>query len=473
MMKDVPAPKKFLEIKRHYTKPGQSVFDTVIWVSRNVIISDKDGKDVYRQEDVEFPWIFGVNKPVNITASKYFATINGVKENSIKQLITRVVETTCKWATNDGMFEQDPRQDQSGSYYAFRDELTYILLNQIAAFNSPVWFNLGVKGRRQAASACYIQSVEDTMESIRELYQSESILFGDGSGSGTNFSNLRGAGESLSGGGASSGPMAFIQGLDAASGAIKSGGKTRRAAKMVILNDNHPDIEEFINTKSRSEDMAATLVAAGFNGEFNDPDSVYGSLPFQNANNSVRVTDAFMEAVEEDEYWVLKPRKGGPVVSVKARELWRKIAVAAHRCGDPGLQFDTTINNMHTCPSDGRINASNPCSEYMFLDDSACNLASINLMKFNNGMFDFPAFCHVVDVMITAMESFVGNADYPTDKIKNNSLKFGPLGLGYANLGALIMSKGHSYDSDDGRLLATNITSYMCSEACSSKRYVG
>ena len=450
-------------VERFFTKKGEDfahVVAGVEWGEREAFVVDHaTGEDIYRQK-VSFPKSWS-QQAVNITASKYFAGRGDQREKSLEQLLWRVVMTTSKWAVEQKLIQLGSGEEAD----TFEAELTYVLLHQLAAFNSPVWFNLGVPNRRQAVSACYIQSVDDTMESIRDLYTSESLLFCDGSGSGTNFSRLRASGEPLSGGGASSGPMAFIQGLDAASGAIKSGGKTRRAAKMVVLNVDHPDVFDFVECKSRTEDMAAALIAAGFNGDFSDPENVYSMLPFQNANNSVRVTDEFMKVVEKDWWWNLVPRTVGETRAIKARDLWADICYAAWRCGDPGLQFDTTINAWHTCKASGRINASNPCSEYVFIDDSACNLASINLVKVMDRPYKLAAYQQVVQVMITAMETFVGKADYPTEKIRQNSHDFRPLGLGYANLGALLMKEGLAYDSDAGRARAAELTREMHWEA--------
>ena len=399
----------------------------------------------------------------NIVVSKYFHGQVGTpeREYSVKQLIERVARTITNWGIRGGYFASDEDAD------IFYNELAYLLVNQYASFNSPVWFNVGIEEKPQA-SACFINSVQDTMESILELVKTEGMLFKYGSGTGTNFSTLRSSKEKLSGGGIASGPVSFMRGFDAFAGVIKSGGKTRRAAKMVILNVDHPDIIDFIKSKAEEEKKAHILIKAGYDPGFNVPGGAYDSVQFQNANHSVRVTDEFMKAVLEDKEWHTRYVTTGEICDTyRARDIMRMIAEAAWLCGDPGMQFDTTINNWHTCPNTGRINASNPCSEFMFLDDTACNLASLNLMKFRkeDGSFDVEAFRHAVDVLITAQEIIVDNASYPTKAIEKNSYDYRPLGLGYANLGALLMSLGLPYDSEPARAYAAVITAIMTGEA--------
>jgi len=397
----------------------------------------------------------------NIVTSKYFHGKPGTpqREGSVRQLIGRVVNTIVRWGEECGYFADMASRD------AFGDELTHLLVEQKMAFNSPVWFNVGVQPKPQC-SACFINSVSDNMESIMGLTRTEGMLFKWGSGTGTNFSTLRGSRETLSGGGIASGPVSFMKGFDAFAGVIKSGGKTRRAAKMVILNIDHPDIVEFIECKMKEERKAHVLIEQGYDSSI-DGDA-YASIFFQNANHSVRVTDDFMRAVVEDkDWWTKNVLDGQPNEKLRARDLMMKISDSTWHCGDPGMQYDTTVNRWHTCKSTARINASNPCSEYMFLDDTACNLASLNLMKYVNasGQFDVTAFKHAVDVTITAQEILVDNASYPTPKIAENSHNFRPLGLGYANLGALLMSMALPYDSDEGRDMAGAITALMCGEA--------
>ena len=377
----------------------------------------------------------------------------------MRQLISRVVKTVVRWGEQGGYFADTASRD------AFRDELTHLLVEQKMSFNSPVWFNVGVQAKPQC-SACFINSVHDDMESIMGLTRTEGMLFKWGSGTGTNFSALRGSKEALSGGGIASGPVSFMKGFDAFAGVIKSGGKTRRAAKMVILNVDHPDIMEFIECKVKEEKKAHVLIEQGYNSAIDG--EAYSSVFFQNANHSVRVTDEFMRAAEEDrDWWTKNVTDGQPNEKYSAKELLAKIADSTWHCGDPGMQYDTTVNRWHTCKNTARINASNPCSEYMFLDDTACNLASLNLMKYKagNGQFDVKAFRHAVDVTITAQEILVDNASYPTPKIGENSHNFRPLGLGYANLGALLMSMALPYDSDEGRDVAAAVTALMCGEA--------
>jgi ribonucleoside-diphosphate reductase alpha chain len=449
-------------IRRHFTTAGEHPYDTVAWERRDARIPNfKDGTDAFFQPDVEFPVSWSQNA-TNIVAQKYFRGTLGTdeRETSLRQVIDRVADTITAWGVRDGYFVDD----QEGA--AFRNELKYILVHQRAAFNSPVWFNIGVKDVPQQASACFILAVEDTMDGILNWYREEGIIFKGGSGSGINLSNIRSSNEGLGGGGTASGPVSFMRGADASAGTIKSGGKTRRAAKMVILNSDHPDIEEFIWCKAREERKARALSEAGFDMDLDGRD--YHSIQYQNANNSVRVTDEFMQAVVDDRDWGLTSVTTGEVIkTVKARQLMREISEASWECADPGMQFDSTINRWHTAPNSGRINASNPCSEYMHLDNSACNLASINLLEYldEEGTFDVEGFRHTVEVVFTAQEILVGNADYPTEKIAENSRKFRQLGLGYANLGALLMAQGLAYDSAEGRAWAASITALMTGHA--------
>ena len=449
-------------IQRHFTQPDVHPYDMVKWEKRDARISNwKDGSVAFEQRDVEFPESWSLNA-TNIVAQKYFRGTPGTaeRETSLRQVIDRVADTIANWGIQGGYFVDDAEAE------AFRNELKYILVTQRAAFNSPVWFNIGVKGVPQQASACFILSVEDTMDGILNWYREEGIIFKGGSGSGINLSAIRSSAEMLKGGGTASGPVSFMRGADASAGTIKSGGKTRRAAKMVILNVDHPDVEEFIWCKSREEKKARALSAAGFDMDLDGSDSF--SVQYQNANNSVRVTDDFMHAVKEDRDWDLKAVKDGRTVrTVKARDLWRQIATASWECADPGLQFDTTINKWHTAHAAGRINGSNPCSEYMHIDNSACNLSSINLLKYlrDDDTFDVDAYRHTIEVMFTAQEILVGNADYPTEKIAENSRLFRQLGLGYANIGALLMALGMPYDSTGGRAWAAALTSMMTGHA--------
>src|SRR5579862_955614 len=442
-------------IRRHFTTPGTHPYDTVEWERRDARIPNfKDGGDAFFQADVEFPTSWSVNA-TNIVAQKYFRGTLGLAERewSLRQVIDRVADTIADWGVRDGYFVDDEEAQ------AFRDELKYVLVHQRAAFNSPVWFNIGVKGVPQQASACFILAVDDTMDAILNWYREEGTIFKGGSGAGINLSNIRSSVELLKGGGTASGPVSFMRGADASAGTIKSGGKTRRAAKMVILNADHPDIEEFVWCKAVEERKARALRDAGFDMDLDGSDS--HSIQYQNANNSVRVTDEFMTAVLEDRDWALRSVTSGETVkTVKARELFRQISESSWQCADPGMQFDTTINRWHTASNTGRINASNPCSEYMHLDNSACNLASINLLTFLGGddRFDVAGYKHTIEVMFTAQEILVGNADYPTEKIAENSRAFRQLGLGYANLGALLMAEGLPYDSDAGRAWAGAIT---------------
>jgi ribonucleoside-diphosphate reductase alpha chain len=443
-----------LTVPRRFTTPGQHPFDTVDWELRDAAVGS------FRQEGVEFPVAWSQNA-TNIVAQKYFRgqLHSPVRERSVKQMIGRVAGTIADWGRARGYFASPEDGD------AFEAELTYLLLHQMAAFNSPVWFNVGFEESPQC-SACFILSVEDDMDSILTWNTREGKIFRGGSGSGINLSKIRGSMEPLSKGGTASGPVSFMRGADAWAGTIKSGGKTRRAAKMVVLDVDHPDIRDFIWCKAREEDKAEALARAGFDMTI-DGDG-FTSIQYQNANNSVRLTDEFMRAVERDEEWDLIGRVDGKVTeTVQARELMREIAEAAWRCADPGVQFDTTINEWHTSPNSGRINASNPCSEYMHVDDSACNLSSLNLMKFRreDGSFDVTTFEHAVDVMLLAQEIVVAPSSYPTEEIGVNARAFRQLGLGYANLGAFLMANGMPYDSDAGRGTAAAITALMTGRA--------
>jgi ribonucleoside-diphosphate reductase alpha chain len=449
-----------LKISRFFTTPGQHPFDAVEWEKRDARIGHGD-RVSFEQRDIEFPVGWSQNA-TNIVAQKYFRGQLGSPERewSVKQMITRVAGTIAGWGRERGYFASEEDGD------TFEAELTYILLHQMAAFNSPVWFNVGwhaVGDPKMQASACFILSVEDSMESILEWNTKEGIIFRGGSGSGINLSKIRGSTEPLSRGGTASGPVSFMRGADSWAGSIKSGGGTRRAAKMVVLDVDHPDIREFIWCKAKEEDKAAALRDAGFDMSI-DGDGFH-SIQYQNANNSVRLTDEFMEAVENDQDWHLLARTTGEPIGdpIPARELMNEIAEAAWRCADPGIQYDTTINQWHTCPNSGRINASNPCSEYMHVDDSACNLASLNLMKFRraDGTFDVDSFEHAVDTVLLAQEIIVSPSSYPTERIGDNARAFRQLGLGYANLGAYLMSNGMPYDSDEGRDTAAAITALM------------
>jgi ribonucleoside-diphosphate reductase alpha chain len=476
-----------LAFRRLFTKPGVSPYDELEWDLRLAQITDAKGNVIFEQKDVEVPKDWSMTA-TNIVASKYLHGKVGTadRETGVRQLVTRVAETIRNWGLDQGYF----KTPEDGA--TFHDELVHILVRQYAAFNSPVWFNVGcdriepnsdarnwhwnpqtqqvefgVTGyKTPQCSACFINSVKDSLDSILTLAKTEGMLFKWGSGTGTNLSPLRSQTEGLSGGGTASGPLSFMKGFDAFAGVIKSGGKTRRAAKMVILNVDHPDIIDFIECKQKEEAKAHALVAQGYDGSHPDSDA-YSSIFFQNANNSVRVTDDFMYAVVRDTDFSTKSvRDGGVVKTYKAKELMRKLSEATWHCGDPGMQYDTTVNRWHTSKNTDRINASNPCSEYMFLDDSACNLASLNLLKFApNGTFDVEAYRHAVDVLITAQEILVDNAGYPTEAIMRNSHDYRPLGLGYANLGALLMAAGLPYDSDAGRDYAACVTAIMCGEA--------
>jgi len=448
-----------LAIERRFSSPGVHPFDEVEWEVRDAVIGDPEDP-AFEQRGVEFPKSWSQNA-TNIVAQKYFRGQLGseTRERSVKQMIGRVAGTISGWGRQGGYFASD--EDAA----AFEAELTAILLNQKAAFNSPVWFNVGFEERPQC-SACFILSVEDNMESILDWNTKEGKIFRGGSGSGINLSNIRGSMEPLKKGGTASGPVSFMRGADSWAGTIKSGGKTRRAAKMVVLDVDHPDVEHFIWCKAKEEEKAAALRDAGFDMSIDGEG--FTSIQYQNANNSVRVTDSFMEAVEAGEDWDLTARTTGEAVkTLPARDLMNQIADAAWRCADPGVQYDTVINRWHTCPESGRINASNPCSEYMHVDDSACNLASLNLMKFRreDGSFDVEDFEHAVDVVFLAQEIVVGYSSYPTEQIAENANRFRQLGLGYANLGALLMSDGLPYDSDEGRNVAAAITALMTGRA--------
>lgn len=430
------------------------------WERRTAVISGEGGDVVFEQKDVEVPSAWS-QLATNVVASKYFRGQLGTaaRETSVKQLVGRVVGSVRTWGLDQGYFKTPAQAD------VFADELSHLLVKQKASFNSPVWFNVGVEKHPQC-SACFILSVDDTMDSILDWYRREGVIFKGGSGSGVNLSKIRSSREALGGGGTASGPVSFMRAADASAGVIKSGGKTRRAAKMVVLDVDHPDIAEFVSCKADEERKAWALIDAGYDGSLDGP--AYSSIFFQNANNSVRVTDEFMKAVEADADWSTTAVTDGTTVeTLKARDLMEKIADAAHFCGDPGMQFDTTINDWHTCPNTGRINASNPCSEYMHLDDSACNLASINLMKFLNeaGDLDTTSLRHAVDVLITAMDILVDASSYPTEEIGKNAHAFRELGLGYANLGALLMELGLPYDSEAGRQYAAAVTALVCGEA--------
>ena len=476
-----------LTFRRLFTKPGVSPYDEVEWELRNAQITDSQGGMIFEQKNVEVPKDWSMTA-TNIVASKYLHGQIGTdeRETGVRPLVSRVAETIRDWGMKDGYFRT--AEDAA----TFHDELVHLLVRQHVAFNSPVWFNVGceriepksdatnwhwnfttnqvefgVTGyTRPQCSACFINSVKDSLDSILTLAKTEGMLFKWGSGTGTNLSPLRSSTEVLSGGGTASGPLSFMKGFDAFAGVIKSGGKTRRAAKMVILNIDHPDIVDFIDCKSKEEAKAHALVAQGYDGSHPDSDA-YSSIFFQNANNSVRVTDDFMVAVMRDTDFSTRSIVDGRVVNTyKAKDLMQKISEATWHCGDPGMQYDTTVNRWHTSKNTARINASNPCSEYMFLDDSACNLASLNLLKFApNGTFDVEAYRHAVDVTITAQEILVDNAGYPTEIIGKNSHDYRPLGLGYANLGALLMAAGLPYDSDAGRDYAACVTAIMCGEA--------
>jgi ribonucleoside-diphosphate reductase alpha chain len=443
-------------MERFFTRSGDDGFRGVEWDIRTASIVGEGGKLVFEQREVEVPKAWS-QTATNVVVQKYFRGQLGTpdRERSVRQLISRVADTITAWGMKDGYFADQESADN------YRCELRHLLVEQKMSFNSPVWFNVGIEAEPQC-SACFINSVEDTMESILGLAKTEGMLFKYGSGTGTNLSPLRSSKEFLVGGGTASGPVSFMKGFDAFAGVIKSGGKTRRAAKMVILNVDHPDIEDFIWCKAKEEKKAWALIDSGYDGSFDG--EAYKSVFFQNSNNSVRVTDEFMEAVQKDREWTTKAiRDGQTVGTFKASELWRSIAQATWECGDPGLQYDTTVNGWHTCSGTDRINASNPCSEYMFLDDSACNLASLNLRKYlrADGTFETESFKKAVELTILAQEIIVGNARYPTKAIEENSLHFRPLGLGYANLGSLLMTLGLPYDSAPARAWCGAITALM------------
>ena len=481
--------KAALRFPRTFSRPNVSPYDEVQWETRTAAITDAGGKTIFEQKDVEVPTDWSMTA-TNIVASKYLHGQLGTpeRETGVRQLIGRVAETIRDWGFNGGYFATP--EDAA----VFHDELVHLLVSQKVAFNSPVWFNVGcdrlepnsdaqnwhwnqhscavefsVTGyRKPQCSACFINAVEDSLDSILTLAKTEGMLFKWGSGTGTNLSSIRGSNETLSGGGTASGPLSFMRGFDAFAGVIKSGGKTRRAAKMVILNVDHPDIVDFIECKAKEEAKAWALMREGYDGSSGPDSEAYSSIFFQNANNSVRVTDEFMRAVEKDTDFTTRTVKDGtPLKTYKARDIMTKIAEATYQCGDPGMQYDSTINRWHTSKNTARINASNPCSEYMFLDNSACNLASFNLLKFLTpaGTFDIPAYRHAIDIMITAMDILVDNSGYPTEAIARNSHDYRPLGLGYANLGALLMAFGLPYDSDAGRDFAGTLTAIMCGEA--------
>ena len=449
-----------LKIARYFTRAGVSPYDEIDWELRTASITNEKGKVVFEQTNVEIPKAWSL-MATQVVVSKYFRGPLGTpqREHSVRQMIGRVVDTITNWGRKDHYFagEEDAQ--------AFADELTHILLHQKACFNSPVWFNCGIEAKPQC-SACFILSVEDTMDSILDWYRKEGVIFKGGSGSGVNLSKIRSSKEQLAGGGTASGPVSFMKAADASAGVIKSGGKTRRAAKMVVLDIDHPDIEEFVKCKVEEEKKAWALIEAGYDSSLDGP--AYGSVFFQNANNSVRVTDEFMHAVQEDRDWQTKyVTTGQPCDTFKARDLLRMIAESTYFCGDPGMQYDTTINDWHTCSNTARINASNPCSEYMHLDNSACNLASLNLLKYlrEDGVFDTEAFRRAVDIVILAQDILVDNSSYPTPEITANAHAFRELGMGYANLGALLMSLGLPYDSDAGRAYAAAVTALMSGEA--------
>ena len=450
-------------VSRHFTTVGEDPYDFVEWETRSAKIANENGEIVFEQTDTEIPKTWS-QLATNVVASKYFRGHIGTsdREYSVRQLIGRVVGRLREWGDSSHYFRTE--EDSQ----TFSDELTHILLTQRMSFNSPVWFNLGVENNPQQASACFINSVEDTMESIMDLAKTEAMLFKGGSGAGSNLSKIRSSRETLSGGGTASGPVSFMRGFDAFAGVVKSGGKTRRAAKMVILNADHPDIMEFIRSKSEEEKKAHVLITAGYDGGFNIPGGAYDSVFYQNANHSVRITDSFMHSALAGGKWETRSVTTGKVVDeFKARDLLTEMSEAAHQCGDPGVQYDTTINRWNPVKASGRINSSNPCSEYMFLDDTACNLASLNLLTFldDSGEFDIAGFRHAVRLTILAQEIMVDLADYPTPKIARNSHLFRPLGLGYANLGALLMSCGLPYDSTEGQNLAAALTALMGGEA--------
>jgi len=452
-----------LRFERFFTPPGSHAYDLIEWERRTAAITSEKGQVIFEQKDVEVPRSWS-QLAINVVAQKYFRGAPGSpeRETSVRQIIDRVVDTLARWGIEGDYFATDEDAEN------WAEELRFLLVTQQASFNSPVWFNIGVPGRSQQGSACFINSVQDSMESILELVKTEGMLFKFGSGTGTNLSVLRSSREQLSGGGTASGPVSFMRGYDSFAGSIKSGGTTRRAAKMVILNGDHPDVLDFIRCKAEEEKKAWALIDAGYNVGFNVPGGAYDSVQFQNANHSVRLSDEFMNAVADDKDWDTHAIVGGRVVDThKARNMWREIADAAWICGDPGLQFDSTIQDWNVVPNTGRINATNPCSEFVFLDDTACNLLSLNLMKFQveGGKFDVDRFRRAVDICFTGQEILVSNASYPTPAIGKNSEALRPLGLGYANLGALLMSMGLAYDSDEGRRFAGAVTAIMTGRA--------
>ncbi len=452
-----------LRFERFFTPPGSHAYDLIEWERRTAGITGEKGQVIFEQKDVEVPRSWS-QLAINVVAQKYFRGSPGSPEHetSVRQIIDRVVDTLARWGREGGYFASEEDAEN------WSEELRYLLVTQQASFNSPVWFNIGVPGRSQQGSACFINSVQDSMESILDLVKTEGMLFKFGSGTGTNLSVLRSSREQLSGGGTASGPVSFMKGYDSFAGSIKSGGTTRRAAKMVILNADHPDILDFIRCKAEEEKKAWALIEAGYNVGFNVPGGAYDSVQFQNANHSVRVSDDFMTAVEADKEWETKAIVGGRTVDAyKARTLWREIADAAWICGDPGLQFDSTIQDWNVVPNTGRINATNPCSEFVFLDDTACNLLSLNLMKFQSedGTFNVDRFRRAVDICFTGQEILVSSASYPTPAIAKNSEALRPLGLGYANLGALLMSMGLAYDSPEGARFAGAVTAIMTGRA--------
>lgn len=456
------AEKRGLRFERYFTQRGIHPFDEIKWEKRTATISNEKGDKIFEQQDVEIPQSWSVTA-TNVVVSKYFHGQLGTsqRETSVRQLVERVAKAYYDWGLMNAYFAS--QEDAEIFYY----ELIYLLVNQFMSFNSPVWFNVGIEEMPQC-SACFINSVKDSMTSILDLAKTEGMLFKYGSGTGSNLSTLRSSKERVTGGGTASGPVSFMKGFDAFAGVIKSGGKTRRAAKMVILNVDHPDIIQFINCKVEEEKKAWALIEAGYDGGFNIAGGAYDSVFYQNGNHSIRVTDEFMKAVLEDkEWWTKAVKSGEPMEKFRARDLMYQIAEAAWICGDPGIQYNSTINSWHTCSNSAPINSSNPCSEYMFLDDSACNLASLNLMKFRteDGSINVESFKKAIQLTITAMEISVENSSYPSTAIMHNSHEYRPLGIGYANLGALLMSRGVAYDSDEGRTLAAAITSLMSGEA--------
>ena len=454
---------KGLRFERYFTPAGTHAHDLIQWERRTAAITGEGGKVIFEQRDVEVPTSWS-QLALNVVAQKYFRGQLGTpqRETSVRQLVDRVVETIGRWGREGGYFASEE------DALVWEEELRWLLVTQHASFNSPVWFNIGVPGRDQQASACFINSIQDSMESILELVKTEGMLFKFGSGTGSNLSSLRSSKEQLSGGGTASGPVSFMRGYDSFAGSIKSGGTTRRAAKMVILNADHPDIVDFITCKAGEERKAWALIDAGYDAGFNVPGGAYDSVQFQNANHSVRASDHFMQAVLDDGEWQTKAVTDGRTMETyRARDLMRKISDAAWVCGDPGIQFDTTIQKWNPVPNTGRINATNPCSEFVFLDDTACNLLSLNLMKFQaaDGSFDIDRYRKAIDVCFTAQEILVSNASYPTPAIGRNSELLRPLGLGYANLGALLMSMGLAYDSVEGRNFAGALTAVLTGEA--------